>query len=825
MKPFVSLPFKLLTLLIVMLLMTGALITRLWFVKIQEDFEWQQLQKRQLAIQQYQLLHEIVRNRIETSLESYVQLKATEERHLESHLDSIIEGLNDEFDFLQLQWNMSDLWLLNEQFGELFTSTEINNDVIDLTAETIEEQAPMFRILCRDECDLLLSLPVLTDDGEIAYLTVSHSMLEVMAFLNQSTGADLAIVTTNQGSFSGQELVNELAILPPISPSLERQMASVINAANATLNMKTLLTSGARIKFNDIHYLANLVPLNGGAQNSFIFLVEDISSYVTNYQRIQTVAFVIALTLFVVLSTLMLLGSYRVRVRMLKLARNLPLLAEHDYATFRQNKPKESRWLVDEIDYLNDSAEKLSDELEFLDKEIEQRTRELENIAMYDLITGLPNRNMLNFQLRKAFQTLHHNDGFVGLLFLDLDDFKKVNDSRGHTIGDTMLQEVSKRLKKAVASSDIVCRFGGDEFLVMVPLVGSAEPLKSLADHILLKFKEPIHVDNSRFYMSTSIGISMTNDSDCSTEDLIRQADVAMYDAKDKGGSSYEVFDDNMYQRVAKKVLLESEVHEALKEEHFFFALQPQIDINTGQLVGFEALLRWQHPVRGMIAPDDFIPVLENSEHMIVLGYWGLQRSFEILQNMALAGFGRQKIAVNMSASQFLDPELVPFLVGLLKQYTVAPEQLELELTERSLVVDFDKTLEVMQQIRSLGITFSIDDFGTGYSSLSYLKKMPVDIIKIDRSFITGMMDNKADMQIVESTVGMVRSLGMQVIAEGVETQAQLRQLRGYGCEMAQGYLFARPIAEAELMDTLSRDWGKGIWGGIDKPNELSSAD
>jgi diguanylate cyclase (GGDEF)-like protein len=813
MKPFVSLPFKLLTLLIVMLLMTGALITRLWFVKIQDDFEWQQLQKRRLAIQQYTLLHEIVRNRIETSLESYVELKATKG----NHLSSIITGLNEEFDFLQLQWNMSDLWLLDDKFKTLFASTALSSDVVDMTAETIQQQAPVSKIICHEECDLLLSLPVLTNDGEIAYLAVSHSMLEVLAFLNQSTGADLAIVTTNQGSFSGQELVKELAILPPLSPSLHQQMSNVINTAGDTLNMNTLLTSGARIKFNDIHYLANLVPLNDGEHNSFIFIVEDISSYVVNYQRIQNVAFIIALTLFIVLSALMLLLTYRVRVRMLKLARNLPLLAEHDYKTFRSNKPEESRWFIDEIDYLNDSAEKLSDELEFLDKEIDQRTRELENIAMYDLITGLPNRNMLNFQLRKAFQTLQGDERFVGLLFLDLDDFKKVNDSRGHTIGDVLLQEVSKRLKKAITSTDIVCRFGGDEFLVMVPSVENAAQLESLADHILQKFREPIQLDNSRFYMSTSIGISMTNDRDCSTEDLIRQADVAMYDAKDKGGAAYQVFDDNMYQRVAKKVLLESEVHEALKESHFFFALQPQIDINTGQLVGFEALLRWKHPVRGMIAPDDFIPVLENSEHMIVLGYWGLKRSFEILQNMALAGFGRQKIAVNMSASQFLDPELLPFLTNLLEQYTVEPEQLELELTERSLVVDFEKTLSVMQQIRALGITFSIDDFGTGYSSLSYLKKMPVDIIKIDRSFITGMMDNKADMQIVESTVGMVRSLGMHVIAEGVETRAQLRQLRGYNCEMAQGYLFSKPIAESDLMDALSRDWIEGVWSGIEQ--------
>ncbi|TDF36463.1 EAL domain-containing protein [Alteromonadaceae bacterium M269] len=809
MKPFVSLPFKLLALLIVMLLITGILITRIWLVKIDDDFEWQQLQKRQLAIQQYSLLHQIVRNRIETSLESYVQLKADDSNHLQS----IIKGLNNEFEFLQLQWNMSELWLLNEDFLPLFESTDASDEAIQTIEKTIELQAPVSKIVCNPACNLLLSLPVLTNDGEVAYLAVSHSMLEILAFLNQSTGADLAIVSPNKERLSGRERVTELVVLPPISPTLRMKMESVIAAAESELMVGNLLTSGANIEMQDKSYLVNLVPLNGNHNaNNFIFLVEDISSFVANYKRIQTIALIVALSLFFVLSALMLVVTFRVRVRMLKLANNLPLLAEHDYKTFRENKPKLSRWLEDELDYLNRSADKLSDELELLDKEIEQRTRELENIAMYDLITGLPNRNMLDFQLRKALFSIDSEPGQVGLLFLDLDDFKKVNDSQGHSIGDSLLLEVSKRLKKAIRSTDIACRFGGDEFVVMVPQCDGVEELKLLGEQILIGLRDPIQISESRFYMSTSIGIAMTRDSDCSTEDLIRQADVAMYDAKDKGGSCYRVFDDDMFERVAKKVMLESEVREALRDEHFFFALQPQIDINNNKLIGFEALLRWKHPTRGMIAPDDFIPVLENSEHMIVLGYWGLKRSFEILQNIALSGFGRQKIAVNMSASQFLDPELVPFLMDLFSQYTVSPSQLELELTERSLVVDFEKTLSVMMQIRELGVSFSIDDFGTGYSSLSYLKKMPVDIIKIDRSFVSGMMDNKADMQIVESTIGMVRSLGMQVIAEGVETRAQLYQLHGYDCDMAQGYLFSKPISEDEIMQALGKYWKHGVW-------------
>jgi EAL domain-containing protein (putative c-di-GMP-specific phosphodiesterase class I) len=260
-------------------------------------------------------------------------------------------------------------------------------------------------------------------------------------------------------------------------------------------------------------------------------------------------------------------------------------------------------------------------------------------------------------------------------------------------------------------------------------------------------------------------------------------------------------------------------VRDALDRGEFSFALQPQVEIATGKLFGFEALIRWSHPDRGFIPPDEFIPLIENTENMLKIGYWGLKKAFEILQQLDKLGFKDFKIAVNLSASQFLDPDLLPFLREQINVFNRDPSQIELELTERTVVADIEQTLDTMHELKEMGFIFSIDDFGTGYSSLAYLKQMPVDIIKIDRSFISGMSDNNADMQIVASTIAMVQKLGMQVVAEGVETCAQMMLLQDLNCEIGQGYFISRPIPESDLYTLLPEKLQFGVWDKLDKLN------
>jgi diguanylate cyclase (GGDEF)-like protein len=457
--------------------------------------------------------------------------------------------------------------------------------------------------------------------------------------------------------------------------------------------------------------------------------------------------------------------------------------------------------------------------LESLDQKIEQNTRELENIAMYDRLTGLPNRNMLNYQLKKLLATMKRESNKLTVMFVDFDKFRKINDTHGHDIGDAFLINAAQRIRGCLRDSDMLFRFGADEFVVVFLEQSISEGAPILATKLLNSFREPIAVDELLFYTSSSIGIASTEDALILLDDLVRQSDMAMYASKDSGGDKYSTFSDDMQKAVIRKVELENEVRDALERGEFSFALQPQVEIATGKLFGFEALIRWVHPERGFIPPDEFIALIENTANMLKIGYWGLKKAFEILQKLDDLGFKNLKVAVNLSASQFLDPDLIPFLQEQIKVFNRNPSQIELELTERTVVADIEQTLDTMRQLKEMGFIFSIDDFGTGYSSLAYLKRMPVDIIKIDRSFVSGMSDNSADMQIVSSTIAMVQKLGMQVVAEGVETSAQMKLLQDLHCEIGQGYFISRPIPENDLYAILPDKLQFGVW---DKLNNLS---
>jgi diguanylate cyclase (GGDEF)-like protein len=467
---------------------------------------------------------------------------------------------------------------------------------------------------------------------------------------------------------------------------------------------------------------------------------------------------------------------------------------------------------ADELDVLAHSTQDLCSELEQLNLVVEQKTKELENIAMYDLLTGLPNRNMLNYQLRKSLANISRYQNGVAVLFIDLDDFKKVNDSNGHNIGDQLLIQAAERVRLSIGDVDLASRFGGDEFVIVLSHLKHLTQAVAVAEKVLLQFKESIKLGSNIFYVSTSIGIAYTESATEKADDLISHADIAMYEAKDNGGGQYHIYQQAMFHRVAKRVMLESEVRQALAKQEFSLSLQPQICAKTKKLFGFEALIRWQHPERGMIPPEEFIPILESSQHMIELGYWIIRRCFELALAIRDYGIIEPRIAINLSAGQFMDANLPKFLRELLNEFNFSADYFELELTEQTLVKDMDHTIAMMEALKNIGFSFAIDDFGTGYSSLAYLKKMPVDVIKIDKSFIFGMLENHSDFQIITSTITMVKGLGLKVVAEGVETQAQLRSLSENDCDVIQGYYYSKPIPEKDLFTHLDQQVSNGYW-------------
>ncbi|MFQ3236905.1 MAG: diguanylate cyclase (GGDEF)-like protein [Paraglaciecola sp.] len=615
---------------------------------------------------------------------------------------------------------------------------------------------------------------------------------------------------------TGQSIqLADLVIQPPIAFANRQKLSALLKAVPEPVLVSTVLNKGYRLVLDDLVYLVNLLPIDEHlGQQIYLLAIHDISAGSIRHESYQRGVIVISVITVVFCSLAFFILAQRLRRRLLIVAQKLPLLAEKKYPEFRALKIMRRRLLVDEIDEVQHSTNLLGAQLEAMDSKIEQNTRELKSIAMYDSLTGLPNRNMLNFVLRKKIATLSRVDSPLVVMLLDFDSFRKVNDSYGHGIGDEFLVAAAERLRSSLRDSDMISRFGGDEFVIVLHEAVDLEGARALAEKLVLTFRNSIEIGTQRFYTSISLGITTTTSAIATVDDLVSQADMAMYAAKDAGGDRHSIYNENMSKMVLRRIEIEHDVREALLEEQFKFALQPQVEIHSGKLVGFEALIRWAHP-KGYILPDEFIPIMENTESMITLGYWGLARAFKILEKLDNLGIKECKIAVNLSASQFLDPQLVPFLSQQLQQYKRAAWQIELELTERTVVGDINQTLAIMHKLKALGFCFSIDDFGTGYSSLAYLSQMPVDFIKIDRSFISGMIDNNADKQIVKSTIAMVRKLGMKVVAEGVESGTQMRMLNEMNCQIGQGYYISRPILEADLYDILSSKVVDGIWSNL----------
>lgn len=804
-KTFVSVPFKLLSLILGTLLLISIGFSTLSLWRLDDGFKQYQVDKLTLGKAQFELEKNRLDNQLRIWVESFSDIVAVGE---EDDFSLLTNSVAEQFYALQLHLNVENLWLLDGNFQTLWQSTDNTPRLVRKHVEQVlSEQAPISSLSCDSGCFLYTSVPVINQQGQIAVITLSASLIDILFSLQQSLGSDLAMVSS-----PNQNLIH-LKDAQFISASNVELFNDLTSDKESVIDLEHAYSEGIQIEQAEHFYLINVVPLANNEQARFhLVIVDDVSEFKQQNEDYLKYLLAIQLTIFIALATFVYLIIHPFAQQLINLANALPMLARKEFSRFREVRLTRKGLFIDELDVLANSAQELSFELEQLNLEVEQKTKELENIAMYDLLTGLPNRNMLNHQLRKSAENLLLHPSGLAVLFLDLDDFKKVNDSHGHSEGDRLLEEAANRVRTSIRKGDLACRFGGDEFVVILNQIDSIEDAVLVAEDILQRFKAPIKIDSSIFYVSTSIGLVFIQDEFVRADDLVSYADIAMYEAKKNGGAQYHVYHKDMYQRVAQRVALETEVRQALTKRQFSLSLQPQVIAKSKKLQGFEALLRWEHPGRGMIPPDDFIPILENSEYMIELGYWVISRCFEIAVDLKAKQLDDICIAINLSASQFLDPELPGYLTQLLDRFNISAEHFELELTEQTLVSDIDHAIEVMHDLRKLGFSFAIDDFGTGYSSLAYLKKMPVDVIKIDKSFIFGMLENHSDHQIIMSMIAMVKNLGLQTVAEGVESSAQLRSLTKNGCDVIQGYYFSKPVPEKELMAFIDEKLENGYW-------------
>ncbi len=424
----------------------------------------------------------------------------------------------------------------------------------------------------------------------------------------------------------------------------------------------------------------------------------------------------------------------------------------------------------------------------------------LRHQAYHDVLTGLPNRWLLRDRMEQALAYVRKKDLQMGVLFLDLDRFKNLNDTLGHLVGDHLLRAVADRLKKVLSAWDTIARLGGDDFVLLLPDIKQKSVLEDKARELLALFEIPFELSGKSIYLDVSIGIAAYPDNGQDSDTLLKNAEATMYYAKAQGGKNYQFCSGDIQTATVDRFTIENELRVAIKNSELLLHYQPQFSLEDDSITGVEVLVRWQHPLRGMTPPDKFIPVAEDTGLIIPLGEWVLQQTVEDIARLREAGIALKRVAVNFSARQLYHHDTQDTLRKLLATGNLAADVLEVEITESGIMQNPELAAENLITMKSIGVGVAIDDFGTGYSSLAYLKRFPIDVLKIDRAFIRDITMNSDDASIVKAILALARALNLRVIAEGLETQAQYDYLKELGCNEGQGYMYARPMPFEDLI-------------------------
>ncbi|MFK5895173.1 MAG: EAL domain-containing protein, partial [Pseudomonadota bacterium] len=444
---------------------------------------------------------------------------------------------------------------------------------------------------------------------------------------------------------------------------------------------------------------------------------------------------------------------------------------------------------------------------------LKEHEAELEHIAYNDALTGLPNRLLLRDRMQQAISKTNRNEKLLAVCYLDLDGFKPVNDTYGHKAGDKVLVEVAKRLQNTVRADDTVARIGGDEFILLMLDIDSIGELKQVLERVLKAVCKPYSIlTDSVSTISASIGLTLYPQDNVESDMLIRHADQAMYIAKQRGKNRYSFFDSNEEQRVSAEHAMQHDIEVGLMDGQLCLYYQPKINMHTNSVVGVEALIRWLHPEKGLLSPAAFLPSIQHTQHIVDVGNWVLRQALSQMRLWQAQGINL-KVSVNIDAMQLLQDDFVPSLIKLLAEYKDIPaSSLELEILETSALHDIDQVSHIMQECSKLGVQFSLDDFGTGYSSLTYLKRLPAQVLKIDKSFIFNLLENSDDMTIVEAILGLSHAFHRTPLAEGVETEQIGTMLLNLGCKLAQGYAIARPMPAEKLPEWIANYTIPTVW-------------
>ena len=437
---------------------------------------------------------------------------------------------------------------------------------------------------------------------------------------------------------------------------------------------------------------------------------------------------------------------------------------------------------------------------------LKEANRTMQQLALFDSLTGLANRRLFTDRMGQSIIAARRRGTKAALLFLDLDHFKRINDTLGHDAGDQLLLIIAERLKSCVRAQDTVARLGGDEFTVLLNDIHDSKSITNIAKHILACLKDPIMLGKHEVIISTSIGITVAPDDSQEVDILMKNVDLALYRAKDRGRDGYYFFTEELNTKALKLLHIEQELRHALQMDEFTILYQPQVCLKTGMISSVEALIRWHHPTRGEVAPDDFISIAEETGLIVQIGEWVLRNACTQIQMLQQLTGQKIQVAVNLSSRQFTDPNLEQVIYDVIEASGLEAKYLELEVTESMLMDNIDKVIEQLNRIKKTGTTITIDDFGSGYSSLSYLKRLPVDTLKVDRKFVKDIPDDLNDMEITSAIIAIAHKLNLKVVAEGVETIDQRDFLVINKCDYAQGYYFSKPLSFENLYNFFTEE-------------------
>jgi diguanylate cyclase (GGDEF)-like protein/PAS domain S-box-containing protein len=492
-----------------------------------------------------------------------------------------------------------------------------------------------------------------------------------------------------------------------------------------------------------------------------------------------------------------------VRERVLERQRGEPIPSRYEFKVER--KDGEERWLDSSTSSVEFGGRPAALGIAFDVTERKRAEEQIKSLAYHDVLTGLPNRLLFNDRLNVAVAQAHRQQQRLGVLFLDLDRFKVINDSLGHSLGDRLLQAVAERLEAGVREGDTVARLGGDEFILLLPGIARTEDIAKVAEKILESLRLPFRLEGRDLFVTASIGLSLYPEDGLDGEALVKNADIAMYRAKEQGRDNYQLYTHAMNEKAVERLALESSLRKALAHGELLLHYQPLLDLSTGRVHGVEALLRWEHPESGLVYPGEFMHLAEITSLILPIGVWTLRTACAQVKRWQEEGHPHLCVAVNLSARQFQQPEIVEHVKRALRETGLSARSLDLEITESHAMQNAEATIHILRELKALGVRISIDDFGIGYSSLSYLKRLPIDTLKIDQSFVRDITSDPDDAAIATAIIALAHTLKLRVVAEGVESQQQLEFLSTRQCDRMQGFLFSRPLAAADCGEFLAR--------------------